>query len=95
VETVETVATMPNNIAKRANPSASATAKRALILKLITSIKSIKLITTNSLTLNAPNLKAAELNAKMNAAELKVSQGATDTDHNLHNTNVDNRRNKH
>ena len=50
---------------------------------------------TNSKTPTTNYLKAAELNTKKKALELKVSQRATDTDPNLQNTTMDNRRKKH
>ena len=76
------------------NPEVSASTKvrRALISKLNITTNRTKTMMINTLTRNAINLKAADLNTKTKLPELKVSQKVLDTDLNLQHTTMDNRR---
>jgi hypothetical protein len=65
--------------------------RTALKLRSTIEINRIKNTMINTLTPMNNNLKAAEVNTKMNRIKLEVSQRATDIDPNLQNTTVDNR----
>ena len=80
---------------KEAEAIATAQAKRAPTLRLTITTNRIKPTTTYTKPPMIIYLQAAELRTKTNASELKVSQRATDTDPNLQNTTMDNRRKKH